>query len=81
MRKLLFAIGLVVGLGGFAAAGAQSAAPKPAFDPLVTFAPQAMPEAVNGYRSGSGAPGPDYWQNRADYRIAATLDPAAKTLT
>ena len=81
MRKLLFAIGLVVGLGGFAAAGAQSAAPKPAFDPLVTFAPQAMPEAVNGYRSGSGAPGPDYWQSRADYRIAATLDPAAKTLT
>ncbi|HVA98698.1 MAG TPA: M1 family metallopeptidase [Bacteroidia bacterium] len=26
------------------------------------------------YRSGNGSPGPDYWQNRADYKIAATLD-------
>src|SRR5688572_17972022 len=28
----------------------------------------------NEYRSGSGRPGPRYWQQRADYRIAATLD-------
>ena len=28
----------------------------------------------NEYRSASGAPGPDYWQQRADYKIAATLD-------
>ena len=28
----------------------------------------------NSFRSGSGAPGPDYWQQRADYTIAATLD-------
>ena len=26
------------------------------------------------FRSGSGAPGPEYWQQRADYTIAATLD-------
>lgn len=26
------------------------------------------------YRSGSGTPGPNYWQNCADYKIAATLD-------
>jgi len=30
----------------------------------------------NDYRSGSGRPGPRYWQQRVDYRIAATLDPA-----
>ena len=28
----------------------------------------------NRYRSSIGAPGPDYWQQRADYSIAATLD-------
>ncbi|MFL5464676.1 MAG: M1 family metallopeptidase [Gemmatimonadaceae bacterium] len=28
----------------------------------------------NRYRSPAGAPGPDYWQQRADYTIVATLD-------
>ncbi|MEO6527189.1 MAG: M1 family metallopeptidase [Gemmatimonadaceae bacterium] len=28
----------------------------------------------NSVRSASGAPGPDYWQQRADYTIAVTLD-------
>ncbi|MFL5488570.1 MAG: M1 family metallopeptidase [Gemmatimonadaceae bacterium] len=28
----------------------------------------------NRYRSSAGAPGPDYWQQRADYTIAAALD-------
>ena len=35
----------------------------------------------NQYRDASGAPGPDYWQQRADYNIAATLDTATQTLT
>lgn len=35
----------------------------------------------NRYRSASGAPGPDYWQQHVDYRIRATLDTAAQTLT
>jgi hypothetical protein len=34
----------------------------------------------NRYRSSNGAPGPDYWQQRADYRIAATLDTATKSI-
>ena len=57
--------------------------PNPAsrFDPLETFAPVAFPEPVNRFRSADGSPGPDYWQNRADYDIAARLDPASKTLT
>ena len=50
------------------------------FDPRETFATFALPEAVNRYRSGDGTPGPDYWQNRADYDISARLDPASKTL-
>lgn len=28
----------------------------------------------NSYRSASGAPGPKYWQQKADYDISATLD-------
>lgn len=32
--------------------------------------------APNAYRTGSGRPGPSYWQQRVDYRINATLDPA-----
>jgi hypothetical protein len=43
------------------------------------FAPLALPTA-NSYRSGSGAPGAKYWQNRADYDISATLDTATSTL-
>ena len=35
----------------------------------------------NRYRSSSGAPGPDYWQQRADYTIAAALDTGAAKLT
>lgn len=34
----------------------------------------------NDVRTGSGRPGPKYWQQRADYRIAATLDSARNQL-
>jgi hypothetical protein len=37
--------------------------------------------APTEYRSASGAPGPRYWQQRADYVIRATLDTARKILT
>src|SRR6266699_124481 len=32
-------------------------------------------------RAGSGAPGPRYWQQRADYTIRASLDTATHTIT
>ncbi len=35
----------------------------------------------NRYRSASGQPGPDYWQQRADYNIAVTLDTAEQNIT
>lgn len=35
----------------------------------------------NAYRSADGEPGPLYWQQRADYTIADTLDTATKTLS
>ena len=48
------------------------------FDPR--FEAPNLPDP-NEYRSASGRPGPAYWQQRADYEIRATLDPAAGTLT
>jgi hypothetical protein len=44
------------------------------------FAPLAL-RSGNEFRTGSGAPGPKYWQNRADYDIKASLDTTSKTLT
>lgn len=34
----------------------------------------------NQFRSADGAPGPAYWQQRADYTIVATLDTGSKTI-
>ncbi|MCA9762992.1 MAG: M1 family metallopeptidase [Gemmatimonadetes bacterium] len=44
------------------------------------FAPLAHPPASET-RTGGGSPGHAYWQNRADYDIAASLDTAAHRLT
>jgi hypothetical protein len=43
------------------------------------FRPLALP-APSDVRTGAGRPGKGYWQQRADYRIEATLDPAARQL-
>ncbi|MDN5863844.1 MAG: M1 family metallopeptidase [Gammaproteobacteria bacterium] len=50
------------------------------YNPLQTFVPFDNRFPVNRYRAGDGTPGPDYWQNRADYEIHATIDPGHKTL-
>ena len=63
------------------AASPPAPAPAPTYDPGAAFAPLTMPDAANRYRSASGAPGPNYWQNRADYVIAARLEPKTKTLS
>ncbi|MBB4592023.1 M1 family metallopeptidase [Xanthomonas cannabis] len=64
-----------------AVAAPDAAAPSGTFDPLALFAPLQLPDAPTAYRSGSGVPGPLFWQNRADYQLEATIDPASHTLT
>ncbi len=59
----------------------QAARTPSRYDSRQTFAPLTLPTPVNVYRAGDGTPGPDYWQNRADYKIAADLDPKTATLT
>ena len=65
-------------------AAAQATSGQPTFDPTGApdtsmFAPMVFP-APNLYRLGSGAPGPRYWQNRADYNLEASLDTGRTTL-
>ena len=54
-------------------------APKPRQD-VTIFSPLDLP-SPNRLRTAAGAPGPDYWQQQVDYKIAATLDPATRTVT
>ena len=63
------------------AAAAQqpgAAAQLPVVDTSI-FAPLNLPTATS-VRTASGAPGAKYWQNRADYDLAATIDTATKSL-
>ncbi len=57
---------------------------QPALKPPVAdtgiFSPLPFPPA-NERRRADGAPGPRYWQQRADYSIKATLDTTAKRLS
>ena len=52
-----------------------------AFDPQALFAPLSLPQPANAFRDGAGRPGPAFWQNRADYDIKATIDPATHGLS
>ena len=63
------------------AAAPAAAAPAGGYDPLALFAPLQLPQPANAYRSGGGVPGPLYWQNRADYDLHASIDPATRTLS
>jgi hypothetical protein len=44
------------------------------YDQFKVFIPLFYPQTSNEFREVSGAPGPKYWQNRADYKLNVTLD-------
>jgi hypothetical protein len=46
---------------------------KSTYDKKQVFDPQFFTNNGNEIRNGNGAPGPKYWQNRADYTIHAAL--------
>jgi hypothetical protein len=76
MRRILFA-GLVLALAGQQAATAQTTnSGTDKFAQLETLLP-----TPNSYRTASGAPGKDYWQQRADYDIKVSLDDAKQAIT
>jgi hypothetical protein len=51
------------------------------YNPRETFAPFDVGQAPNVYRTADGRPGPQFWQNKADYRINARLDPVAHSIS
>jgi hypothetical protein len=71
--KIPSLIGALVFVGGSALA-----APP---DPLATFAPLVLPTPPSATRSSGGLPGPGYWQNVVNYKIAARIDTATKILS
>lgn len=55
----------------------RAAAPR---TPETIFSPLPLPPP-NAIRTQTGRPGPDYWQQRADYDIDATLDADARVVS
>ncbi|HSQ98841.1 MAG TPA: M1 family metallopeptidase [Sphingomicrobium sp.] len=60
---------------------ASTAAIAGNYNPRETFAPFDMAQSPTVYRSADGRPGPNYWQNRADYTIHARLDPGLHAIS
>ncbi len=54
---------------------------KSQYNPHETFDPMFLGEPGTVYRSGSGQPGPAYWQNRASYKISADLNESENLVT
>lgn len=74
--KRVVAIAIMALLTWSAFAQTQPAAWKGKFEQL----DQTLP-TPNSYRTGSGAPGPSYWQQRADYVINVEVDDKTQLLT
>jgi len=73
---------LVIAIAALALAGradAQLARSRAAVADTSPFRPLALP-APNAYRTGSGMPGPAYWQQQADYDIRVSLDTSTHTV-
>lgn len=75
----LWAVCLTASAQTVSGPSATSSASK--YDPLALFHPLFNMQPGNDYRTGSGAPGPRYWQNQASYRINVTLDDQQNTIT
>lgn len=76
MKHLLLLIGLFTGISMYAQEKAESPKWKGKFEQLDQLLP-----TPNEYRTGSGAPGPKYWQQRADYAINAELNDDNQSIT
>jgi hypothetical protein len=61
-----------------AAQATSTARPRPY---PVTESPQFARAVAKGTRTRTGAPGPNYWTQWAEYRIQASIDPATNVLT
>ena len=71
----------------FPTLAAQQPSPQPSVADSVPSGADASPfrrlelPTPNRMRTGAGAPGPEYWQQRVDYVIRASLDTIAQRVT
>jgi hypothetical protein len=63
------------------AAPVAGTAPNTVYDYHEAFGPPFYTKNGTEYRAADGQPGPKYWQNRADYQLAATLDSTENKVT
>lgn len=73
-QRFVLSLLLLIFSGHYATLHAQAI--ENLFEPLEQEWPQ-----PDGYRTASGAPGPQYWQQQADYQIQVTLDEVEKTIS
>lgn len=69
--SLLLILG--VAFSGFAQTGDQDQK-KSDFNKYEAFSPLFLNGQTNAFHSATGQPGPEYWQNKVNYKIKATLD-------
>ncbi|HEX8505477.1 MAG TPA: M1 family peptidase, partial [Hymenobacter sp.] len=62
-------------------AAAQQFSTGPAYDARTLFSPAFIEQLATPTRTAGGQPGAAYWQNAADYKIAARLDEKAARVT
>lgn len=60
---------------------AQNESAGSSYDPHALFSPMFYTYNGNSFRAANGEPGPDYWQNRVDYRIDASMNEEKKEVT
>jgi hypothetical protein len=69
---------LLIAMTGFAQTDSTRTS---VYDQHEAFAPLFYPSQGNDIRAADGTPGPNYWQNRADYAINATLNDQEHSVT
>jgi hypothetical protein len=73
-----FSMAFMLAMG---ASNAQQTTPASDYNYHETFGPLFYTKNGTEYRAASGEPGPKYWQNRADYQLAAKLNDQTNEIT
>lgn len=85
--KLMAGLSMACVLAFTAGNAQQTATPAPTTSPASdynyheTFGPPFYTKNGTEFRAADGQPGPKYWQNRADYTLAATLNDQSNEIT
>ena len=85
--KLMAGLSMACMLAFTAGNAQQTATPPPPTPPASdynyheTFGPPFYTKNGTEFRAADGQPGPKYWQNRADYTLAATLNDQSNEIT